>query len=113
MSVRKQVMEQAMRINSLMGLLVTFCLFFNQQVWPQELKFNPREILTVLPKDAIRAIEQPRFITPLEAEGQMKDEEPVIGIEAGVEAKVYPIYLLSAHEIVNDFIDGRPIAITW
>lgn len=102
-----------MKINSLMGLLVTFCLFYNQKVWPQELEFNPQEILTVLPKDAIRAIEQPRFLTPLEAEDQMKGEEPVIGIEAGGEAKAYSVYLLSAHEIVNDFIAGRPMAITW
>lgn len=96
------------------GLLVIFCLFFNPSVLGQELNFNPEEVLTVLSKDAIKSIDQPKFLTPSEADVlQMYEKEPVIGVEMGGEAKAYPIYVLSAHEIVNDSIAGRPIAITW
>ena len=49
------------------------------------------------------------------AEGDrfMRDEELVIGIAAGGEAKAYSTELLDSHEIVNDRMGGSAIAVTW
>lgn len=71
------------------------------------------EILTVLPPDSIRSIDRPKFVSGEKADKQMREDEPVIGVKMGGEAKAYPLYVLSAHEIVNDVIAKQPIAVTW
>lgn len=70
-------------------------------------------IVTLLPPDAIPSIDNPRFIDVSTANEQYNDDEPVIGIEIDGEARAYSTALLSSHEIVNDMIGGRPIAVTW
>jgi hypothetical protein len=40
-------------------------------------------------------------------------DEPVIGVVLGGEARAYPTWQLNAHEIVNDRIGNRSIAVTW
>lgn len=71
------------------------------------------KIVTVLPKDAIRAIDSPRFLQREEARGQMLPNEQVIGLSINGETKAYPVGMLSSHEIVNDVVGGRPLAVTW
>jgi hypothetical protein len=70
-------------------------------------------IVTLLPKDAIPAILDPQFASPVVVESQMQDTEPVIGVALEGEARAYPINMLSRHEIVNDVVGGEPIAVTW
>jgi len=69
---------------------------------------------TVLPQDAIPAIDEPRFLFADEADAVMAPDEPVLGV-VGVNgtAKAYSAWQLDAHEIVNDSLDGQPIAATW
>jgi hypothetical protein len=43
----------------------------------------------------------------------MQDDEPVIGVAGNGVAKAYSIWMLNAHEIVNDTIGSTPIAVTW
>jgi hypothetical protein len=43
----------------------------------------------------------------------MQDDELVIGVNDGTEAKAYSTWLLDNHEIVNDVIGNTPIAVTW
>ena len=71
------------------------------------------EIVTLLPRDAISAITRPRFLTPEQAQRWMSPSERVIGVEIDGEAKAYPINLLSRHEIVDDVVGGKPVAVTW
>lgn len=71
------------------------------------------EIVTVLPRDAIPSIDAPRFVSARDAMKFMAPDEMVIGFEVGGEARAYSVPLLSAHEIVNDQIRGRAIAVTW
>ncbi len=71
------------------------------------------KIVTVLPRDAIPAITNPQFVTQSEAVQWMKADEQVIGLSIGNETKAYPINMLSRHEIVNDVVGGKPLAITW
>ncbi len=74
---------------------------------------DPAEILSALPEDAIRSIDHPKFVSGKKADKQMGDDEQVIGLEIDGDAKAYPLYVLSSHEIVNDVIAGRPVAVTW
>jgi hypothetical protein len=71
------------------------------------------QIVTLLPKDAIRSIDQPRFYDVQEANEEYADDEQVLGVEFDGEARAYSVGLLSNHEIVNDLVGGRPIAVTW
>jgi hypothetical protein len=63
------------------------------------------------PRDGIPPIDEPRFATGAGAGG--RDREPVIALELGGEARAYPIRVLIWHEIVNDVVDGRPVAVTF
>ena len=67
----------------------------------------------VLPPDAIRAIDAPAFRRGPGAARQMTADEVVLGLRIGGDARAYPLGYLSAHEIVNDLVGGRPVAVTW
>ena len=71
------------------------------------------DIITVLSKDAIPAIDEPRFLTGAAAESQMLPGERLLGVVIDGEARAYPLKMLSRHEIVNDVVAGVPIAVTW
>ncbi len=71
------------------------------------------DIVTLLPKDAIPSIDRPRFYSVQEADAEYEPDEVVIGVEFSGDARAYPVGLLSSHEIVNDTVGGRPIAVTW
>ncbi len=71
------------------------------------------EIMKILPKDAIRAIFDPNFLTHDEAESQYRDTDLVIGVSINGEHRAYNVAYLSGHEIVNDVVGGKPIAVTW
>lgn len=72
------------------------------------LQFNFRQ---VLPRDAIRPIYKPEFVAPNRA--QVSDDELVLGVFLGGEARAYPITPLNSREIVNDLVGGVPIVVTW
>lgn len=63
-------------------------------------------------KDGIPAILKPTFVSAREVMF-LKDEDRVLGISQGNEAKAYPIKILNWHEIVNDTIGGKPVVITY
>jgi hypothetical protein len=64
------------------------------------------------PRDGIPAISDPRLIAAGEAD-YLTPTDRVVGISLGSQARAYPIAILNWHEIVNDEIDGRRLAITY
>jgi hypothetical protein len=78
-------------------------------------------------KDRIRSIDDPLFVSPddprlatLAPKANRDGQEPrdndqieVIGFVAGEQARAYPMALLDRHELVNDSVDGKPIAVGW
>ncbi len=70
-------------------------------------------IYSLLPKDGIRSIDEPRFLAAAVAADQMAASELVIGVVIEGEARAYPINVLSRHEIVNDVVGGVPVAVTY
>jgi len=71
------------------------------------------KIITILARDGIPAILDPVFAAPAEALAQMDPSERVIGVSINGDHRAYPLNLLSRHEIVNDTVGGKPIAVTW
>jgi len=72
------------------------------------------DIKEILPVDAIRAVDDPHFISEDKArKAGFQDNLQIIGVETGGEAHAYPIAFLSHVEIVNDRLGGKNIAVTW
>ncbi|MBI3810350.1 MAG: DUF3179 domain-containing protein [Nitrospirae bacterium] len=63
-------------------------------------------------KDGIPALLKPVFV-PVREANFLKDEERILGLSRGSEAKAYPIKILNWHEIVNDTIGGKPVVVTY
>lgn len=64
------------------------------------------------PKDGIPALMQPKFAPAGEA-GFMNDDDRVLGVIIGKEAKAYPVRILNWHEVVNDTVGHQPVAVTY
>ncbi len=65
------------------------------------------------PKDGIPAIDRPRFETAEAADAWLEEREPVIVLAIGEDVRAYPLRILIRHEIVNDIVGGRPVAVTY
>lgn len=88
-----------------------------QQQWPDtdfsKSTVNLNEIQPGGPgKDGIPAIDHPKFV-PVAESSDLAGEEPVIGLVLGDEAKAYPLRILIWHEIVNDWLNDTPVAVTY
>ena len=64
-------------------------------------------------RDGIPPIDKPRTVSQQEADDFLDDREPVLVVEQGRAVRAYPIQILIWHEIVNDELGGRPIAVTY
>ena len=71
----------------------------------------PEGFRQLLPRDGIRPVYDPQFVGVSDVD--WPDEAHVIGVSADGEAKAYPVSFLNRHEMVNDFIAGDPILVTW
>lgn len=67
---------------------------------------------TLLPPEAIPAIDDPQFETASKVE-DIAEEERIIAVKINGDARAYPLTILSTHEIVNDNVGGEQIAVTW
>ncbi|MBI3090001.1 MAG: DUF3179 domain-containing protein [Candidatus Tectomicrobia bacterium] len=76
-------------------------------------EFDPAQILTVLPKDAIPAILAPEMVPAGKVGGTLTAESMVLGVALNGDSRAYPLPILSRHEIVNDVVGGWKIAVTW
>jgi hypothetical protein len=61
---------------------------------------------------AVNESPAPVFISQQEA-SWLADQEPVIVMTLGGESRIYPLQILTWHEIVNDTLGGVPIAVTF
>ncbi len=77
----------------------------------QKQEHLPDPIVQVVPRDAIPAIHNPRFLPAGKA--SLAPGEKVLGIVIGNEAHAYPLIDLDRHEVVDDTVGGQPIAATW
>ena len=66
-----------------------------------------------IPKDGIPAIDDPKFVTVAAADRWLGEREPLAVVRVGGEVKAYPLQILIWHEIVNDEVGGRNVAVTF
>ncbi|NNG04810.1 MAG: DUF3179 domain-containing protein [Inquilinus sp.] len=60
--------------------------------------------------DAIRALTDPALVVGSEA-GFMNGDDFVFGVEFDGHARAYPLKIMDWHEILNDFVGGRPVTL--
>ena len=70
-----------------------------------------RNSMRAAPRDAVPVLDDPKMSTALEA--KLADDEYVIGVVVGKEAKAYPVRVMGVHELLNDTCGGDPIAVSW
>lgn len=64
------------------------------------------------PRDGIPPIDHPRFAPATDIDWLAADA-PVIAVQGEHSARAYPLEILIWHEIVNDTLEGRPLAGTF
>lgn len=74
-----------------------------------EFDLNPDQLHYGIGRENFPALIHPEFVSAEEANVWLPDEERVLAVKIGEEAKVYPIPLLIGHEVVNDVVGGHPI----
>lgn len=65
------------------------------------------------PPDGIPSIDNPKFLSVVDAGKFLKDSDLVIGLSLNGETRAYPLLILVWHEIVNDKVGGVPVAVTY
>jgi len=79
---------------------------------PEPLVDTSRIISGGPPPDGIPPIDSPQFEQASEITW-LGDDEAVIALALGEERRAYPVQILMWHEIVNDVVDDRPVAVTY
>jgi len=77
---------------------------------------DPHRFQSGIGRDTIDSIDAPEFVTfddPRLAASGVTRETPVLGVEIDGVAKAYPVFLMDAHEVVNDEFGGEPFAVFW
>ncbi len=64
-------------------------------------------------RDGIPSIDDPQFEPAKEHDDSFAGNEPVVSINVNGDARAYPLQILTWHEIVNDVVGGKPLAITY
>jgi len=62
----------------------------------------------VVPRDAIPSVDDPEF-----GDQYSGAADDLVVVESSVGPRAYPVRYLHYHEIVNDVVDGDPVAVTW
>lgn len=65
------------------------------------------------PKDGISSIDTPSFITVDEAASQIKDNDSVFVVHLSKGTRIFPMDILTWHQIVNDVLADPPVVVTY
>ena len=62
--------------------------------------------------DLFLPADEPKTI-PAEMAGFLRPHDQVFGVEIRGHARAYPVRMISYHHVVNDVIEGIPVAVTY
>ena len=62
--------------------------------------------------DGIPDLRDPDFLQPQDAD-YMNTDDRVFGVRINGETRAYPLRIVNAHEMVNDWVGGEPISLMW
>jgi hypothetical protein len=79
----------------------------------EESEIRGYKLFTVFKPGDIPAIFEPEFIAVSEADDYYYPGEPLIVVTDREQARAYSTWHLEEHLVVNDYIDGRAITVTW
>ncbi len=65
-----------------------------------------------VPVDGIPSLDNPKLITPAEAD-YLRDDDLVFGVEINGDARAYPLRIMGWHEMFNDVIGDVPVALAY
>ena len=65
----------------------------------------------IVSRDGIRPVYTPGFVDA--AESGLGDDDLVIGLRIDNDARAYPVGLLAAREMVNDWVADQPVLVSW
>lgn len=72
-----------------------------------------REGMRAAPRDAFPVLNHPEMSPAVAGSLEIDEEEPVIGLFVGGEARAYPISVMGGVELVNDTCGEIPVAVSW
>ena len=84
-----------------------------QRPEPKKTEVRGHTMYTLMEPGGIPAIFEPEFVSIETADSFYYDDEPLIAVSSGDVAKAYSTWHLDHHEIVNDYLEGTAIAVTW
>jgi len=92
-------------------------LRFSFNFWPEtdfcQHTVDYGEVLGLLRADQIPPIDVPSFEPVADADARIADQEPVMVYVENGDARAYPLAIMTWHEIVNDTVGGRAVAVTY
>jgi hypothetical protein len=71
------------------------------------------EIVSVLPRDAIRSLDEPNFESVAAGDEWLTDNHPVIRVAINDDVRAFPLGIMTSHEIANTTIGGQALAVTF
>src|SRR5437870_6810640 len=74
-----------------------------------QFRLDPNRLHYGLGRENFPALIAPEFVSAREADQWLREDDAVLGLQIGSEAKAYPISLLIHHEVVNDVVGGKPV----
>ena len=80
--------------------------------FPRALVDRERIVSGGPPPDGIPPIDRPRFDSPA-ATDWIEPNEPVMVVTVGSAVHIYPLQVMTWHEVVNDVVDGVPVVATY
>lgn len=80
---------------------------------PDPTRFDPSELVDVLPPGRIPSIDRPRFTTIANAAEWLRGGDPVVVVRVDLDVRAYPLAIMIWHEVVNDVVGGDPIVVTY
>ncbi len=106
------MMVKMSQITTVLVLLLSMTIMAHRPE-PTATEIGGHTLHTLMEPGGIPAIFDPQFVDLAVADSFYYDKEPLMVVRSGDEVRGYSTWHLDRHEIVNDYIDGHAIAITW
>jgi hypothetical protein len=84
----------------------------DEETFPVSLVDRERIVYGGAPPDGIPPIDDPRYEAVQDVDW-LDPDEAVLVAEVGGQARAYPVQIMIWHEIVNDVLGDRPVAVTY
>lgn len=108
-----QMKKTVAKLSLVLAITILCTQAHAQRSEPEKTEVHGHTMYTLLKPGDIPAIFEPQFIPAATAESLFYSDEPLLVVADGDEVKGYSTWYLDHHEIVNDYINGKAITVTW